>query len=119
MPRGLTLVVLSDEHARVHGGLTLAATAAAMGRSVQVFFQGEAVRAVLADRCWAKDPSLREHGIATVRQLLDQCSELGVRLVACETGIHQTGARQRGLYAAVETGGLVGALTEDAELVTI
>ena len=121
MPRGLKLIFLEDSHARVHGGLSLAVAAAAMDRPTALFFQGVAVRALAASRCWAADPPLRESGIATISDLLAQARELGIGITACESGMHMAGVRAEELRGGVETGGLIGFLagSADAELVVV
>ena len=48
--QGLALIFAEANHARLHGGLSLALAAAALGRPVRLFFQGEAVCALQAER---------------------------------------------------------------------
>lgn len=118
--RGLNLMFLDDTHARVHGGLSLACAAAALERSVRLFFQGEAVAAASTSRCYADDMALREAGIPTIGDLFRELAELGVPMIACETGMHRCGVTVDTLRTGVETGGLVAFLgSKDTELAIV
>ena len=116
--RPLRIVVVEDAPARVHGAITLALAAAALGRDVGLFFQGEAVRALEAGG--GSYPETPVAGVATVAELMTQCGEMDVRLIACETGMHMSGLRASALLPGVETGGLIGFLADaDAEIMTV
>lgn len=121
LPRALNIIVMADDHAQVHGALSLAAAAAALGRPVRMFFQGVAVRALAEHRNWADDSALEAEGAPTISDLLTQCSELQVPVSACETGLHVTGIGAAGLRPGIETEGLIAFLAHqsDAELVTV
>jgi predicted peroxiredoxin len=113
--RGLAIVFAEANHARLHGGLSLALAAAALGRPVRLFFQGEAVCALQAGRRWAGDKANRAAGLPPLAELLAQAIGLGVPTMACESGLHLCGLGQPGLIAGVETGGMVAFLADARE----
>lgn len=121
MPRALNIVVVEEGHARVHGALSLAVAAAALGRPVSLFFQGPAVRALAKDQVWPEDSAFQSHGAPTVQELLLQCEDMAVPLSACETGLHVTGLGASGLRPGIETEGMISFLARqaDADLLTI
>ena len=92
-------IIVGAPGPRAATALTLAAAAAALGRPVAMLFDGAGVAA------------LAEPGLATAL-------ELGVRVIACQTGMAEAGISAAGLPHGVETGGMVGFLaqTGDAQL---
>lgn len=119
--RGLAVVFAEANHARLHGGLSLALSAAALGRPVRLFFQGEAVCALQVGRHWAGDKSYKAGGLPMLSDLLEQAVGLGTPMMACESGIHLCGLSSPGLIAGVETGGMVAFLADarDDELLFV
>ena len=113
--RTLNIVVVEALDARVHGALSVAVSAAALGRTVRLFFQGGAVSALAGGRIDPSDAVQPGAGVPTLAELFDQCRELGVPLFACETGLHMTGLTARALRDGVETSGLIGFLGGQAE----
>lgn len=110
--QGLALVFAEANHARLHGGLSLALAASALGRPVRLFFQGEAVCALQTGRHWAGDKACKAGGLPLLSDLLDQAVGVGLPMMACESGIHLCGLSAPGLIAGVETGGLVAFLAD-------
>ncbi|MEO0499288.1 MAG: DsrE family protein [Pseudomonadota bacterium] len=110
MSRGLSLVVLTDDATRLQGGLVLAVSAAALNRRTRLFFQGQAVALLAANRGW---PSLPD-GVADIDQLFDQAQELGIDIAACETGLHGTGLTAADLRPGIQTFGTIGFLSAGA-----
>ncbi len=92
---GVRLALIVGEGAVPATALSLAAAAAALGREVAILFDGRSVTALAA-------PDER------VTTLL----ELGVRIVACQSGLAATGLDASRLPAGVETGGMVGFLAQ-------
>lgn len=113
--QGLALIFAEANHARLHGGLSLALAAAALGRPVRLFFQGEAVCALQVERHWAGDKAYKAGGLPQLSELLDQAIGLGLPIMACESGIHLCSLSASGLIAGVETGGLVAFLADARE----
>ena len=113
--QGLALIFAEANHARLHGGLSLALAAAALGRPVRLFFQGEAVCALQAERHWAGDKSYKAGGLPRLSDLHDQAIGLGRPMMACESGIHLCGLSAPNLIPGIETGGMVAFLADARE----
>ena len=113
--QSLALIFAEANYARLHGGLSLALAAAALGRHVRLFFQGEAVCALQVERRWAGDKAYKAGGLPLLPDLLDQAIGLGLPIMACESGIHLCGLSAPGLISGVETGGLVAFLADARE----
>ena len=111
-PRGLAIVFAEANHARLHGGLSLALAASALGRPVRLFFQGEAVSALHVSRRWAGDQACRATGLPSLAELLQQAAAMGVPAMACESGLHLCGLGPALILPGVETGGLVAFLAD-------
>ncbi|WP_223799669.1 peroxiredoxin [Sphingomonas nostoxanthinifaciens] len=95
--RGLTIIVAGDDPQRFGTALAMAAAHAALGGSTNLFADGAAV-VLLA--------GLTEDR----RALIDTALELGVRILACQTGLADTGLAFAALDPRIEAGGLVGVL---------
>ncbi len=113
--RGLAIVFAEANHARIHGGLTLACAAAALGRPVRLFFQGEAVCALQIDRHWTGDRAYAAAGLPKISQLLRHAADLDVAVMACESGLHLCGLGRVTLIEGVETGGMISFLADARE----
>jgi len=102
--RGLTILVVSGDPARFEAALTLASASAALGARSRVYCHGGAVARLAADS-----------------PLLATAREIGVALIACQTGLSDTGLSFDALAPGVEAGGMVGVLADlrDDRLVTI
>jgi peroxiredoxin family protein len=98
--RGLTVVLVSEDPARFGAAVQLAAASAALGGRVTLYCHDAAVRC-LADA-----------------DTLAPARDLGVRVIACQTGLAQHGAT---LPDWAEAGGLVSLIAElgDDRLVTL
>lgn len=97
-PAKLSLIVFSDDYARVHYALAAAAAAAAVDRPATLFFTMGAARALRAasedgEAGWrtlagaGEDAALQARGVAGFDELLESCAELGVRFLVCEMGL--------------------------------
>lgn len=119
---GLALVVHSGGYDRVQYALVMASGAAAIGRPVLLFFTGRALFALLDGDGWRlldfaesgtsalnRDATLAHRGVATLPELMEACSELGVRFIACEMGWRALGIPKPRVRPdlAVETAGVV------------
>ncbi|MHB9880321.1 DsrE/DsrF/DrsH-like family protein [Pacificimonas sp. ICDLI1SI03] len=122
LPPALNIVLVDTGYARIHAALSLAVGAAALNRQVRMFFQGEAVAALSARKCWPESDRYRAAGVATVQELFSQAEEMDVELAACETGMHLTGLRAGDLRPGCVTMGTIGFLAAcnmGGDLVTI
>ena len=95
MPGMRLMIVVSSGGSRLTTALTLAAAAAALGREVTMLFDGASVTALLAGD-----------------ELLATALDLGVRIVACQTGLAEAGIAATALPAGVVTGGMVSFLAD-------
>ncbi len=94
-------IIVSAAGPRLTTALTLAASAAALGRRVAILFDGSSVAALTV-----ADP------------LLGTAIDLGVAVTACQTGLADAGLTAGALPAGVVTGGMVGFLASvgDAQI---
>ncbi len=123
-PRRLSVVVHSEEVDKVHYAFAMASAAAAVNIPATLFFTMGAVRALVGDSGapgWAAmtagdgrsgaelDNDYRGCGVATLDELIDACSALGVRLMVCEMGLRAMGLTREDLRGDLDIveGGLV------------
>ena len=94
-------IVVAEPGPRLVTALRVAAAAAALGRDVVLLFDGASVGALASP-----DP------------LLATALDLGVRVVACQTGLADAGMTAAALPPGVTTGGMVSFLAQagDAQL---
>jgi peroxiredoxin family protein len=127
----LSIVLLSGSFERVHYGLCMASTAAALERPVTLFVTLGALRALVAQDAdgrpgWmdlpaaeepagsevadggALDARHRARGVAGFEELLQACATLNVEFMACEMGLRALGLEPAALRSDVrlERGGL-------------
>jgi peroxiredoxin family protein len=106
----LGIVLVAGDFPRVHAAFLLAAGAAALGRSVVLFGTGHGVRALCAD--WSgleragDDAVVRARGVAGLDELREACRELGVRLIACDSGLRGAAINRAALMAGVGCQGM-------------
>ncbi|WP_083901306.1 DsrE family protein [Azospirillum sp. B4] len=119
---GLSIVLQSGGFDRVHYALVLATAAAAIGRPTLLFVTGGALPFLLAGDGWTglgaaddgSSPADRERqyaagNIATLAELAESLTPLGVRVIACEMGWRVLGLDRPALRddVTVETAGVV------------
>jgi uncharacterized protein len=107
----LGLLLLSGSHDRAHYAFVLASGAASLGRSVVLFATNRGCLGLAKD--WsglddaARDARVRAAGVAGLEELREAAIELGVRLIACESGLRAEGIDPRSLLSQVEIAGVV------------
>ena len=101
--RGLTIIVATGDEARFEAALTLASASAALGARTRVYCHGATV--------------VR---LATETPLIATARDIGVALIACQTGLSDAELSFDALAPGVEAGGMVGLLADlgDDRLVT-
>lgn len=108
MPLGILLE--SGGHDRAHFALVVAAGAAALGREVVIFATNRGCR-LLAEPCpLLDDPreaAVTARGVAGIATLRAACTEMGVRMIACEAGLRAEDLTQMPLAPGVEVAGIV------------
>jgi peroxiredoxin family protein len=106
----LGILLISGSHDRAHYAFVLASGAAAVGRKVVLFATNEGCRALLDD--WSKledaghDAAVRLRGVAGFGELRDSARDLGVRMIACEAGLHAMGLEGAPLAKGAEVAGV-------------
>ena len=106
----LGVLLISGGHERAHYALMVATAAAALGRPVTLFATNAGCRLLLADAPLAADPRealLATSGVATLAELLDAATSLGIRRIACEAGLRAEILHDAPLAEGVEVAGLV------------
>jgi predicted peroxiredoxin len=117
----LTLILVEARDERVWSCFSLAATAAAQGRAVTLFLSGHAAEIGLQTYHAAGDSKRAAYCVPTVAELFESCLELGVRIMACQTGLHLIEHSAEDLHMAVEAGGMMAALAArpDAQIICV
>ena len=91
-------IIVGDGGPRLDTALTLAAAAAALGRTVTMLFDGGSVMAL-------RDPGA----------MLATALDLGVAVTACQTGLAAAGMTAADLPSGVVPGGMVGFVAQAAD----
>ncbi len=106
----LGILLISGGHERAHYAFMLATGAAAVGREVVLFATNEGCRALAAD--WSevadapRDAAVAARGVAGLDELRTAAAELGVRLLACDSGLAMAGVEGGSLLPEVEVAGI-------------
>ncbi len=109
-PDPLGILLISAGHERAHYAFMLAAGAAAMGRAVIVFATNAGCHALARD--WSsmadagRDVDVRHAGVAGLDELRAAAQELGVRLMACDSGLRMAAVAPGSLLPGVEASGI-------------
>ncbi len=106
----LGILLLSGAFERAHYAMVLAAGAAAVDRRVVMFATNGGLHALCRD--WSglagseADAVLRRRGVAGFAALRDALAPLGVRLLACESGLRAMALPATALLPEVECAGV-------------
>ena len=114
MPR-LNFVVLTDDAERFRGALALALAQAALGRSVRIFLQLDAVRLLAPTAQAPRDDDHAAHGLPTLATLIGEALEAGIAIIACQSGLALAGLDLSALDARIAAGGPLSFLQGCAE----
>lgn len=116
---GLTIIVTREDREALRSALTIAAAAAALGSRVRIHAHERAVAPLLALQATPEDRTRGE--TPDLAEVLAAARELGVEVIACQTGLSLCGATADALPPGITTGGLVGLLAAlgDDRLVTL
>ncbi|MGA9867795.1 MAG: DsrE/DsrF/DrsH-like family protein [Acetobacteraceae bacterium] len=101
----LGILLISGGAERAHYAFVIAAGAAALGRDVVVFATNEGTRALCADIAHL-DAQDRPAGVASLAELRAASVDLGVRMIACETGLLMAGIAASALLDGAEIAGV-------------
>ena len=106
----LGVILHSGSHEPAHLAFSMAAAAAALGRTVVLFATGPGCRALLAD--WSalddagRDAVVRGRGVAGLGELREAARETGVRLLACDAGLKSEALAPSSLANGVDVAGI-------------
>ena len=140
----LNIVLLSGGFERVHYGLCMASTAAALERPVTLFVTLGALRALVVADAQGRpgwmglplaepppgasvadggglDARNRARGVAGFEELLEACATLGVEFMACEMGLRALGLEVEDLRSdlGLQEGGLATLLARGGHTVVL
>src|ERR687891_815607 len=140
----LSIVLLSGSFERVHYGLCMASTAAALDRPVTLFVTLAALRALVAAEAdgrpgWmglpvadepagsevtdggALDARNRARGVAGFEELLQACATLNIEFMACDMGLRALGLEPEALRSDLRLarGGLATLLARGGQTVVL
>ena len=105
------MLLISGSHDRAHYAFVLASGAAALGRSVVLFATNRGCLGLAKD--WsglddaARDARVQAAGVAGLEELREASVALGVRLIACESGLRAESIDPAALLPEVEIAGVV------------
>jgi uncharacterized protein len=108
--QALGVLLMSGSHDRAHYAFVVASGAAALGREAIVFATNQGCQALCQD--WSglsdagRDARIRTGGVAGLDTLREACTEMGVRLIACEAGLRAEALDASMLLANVEVAGI-------------
>lgn len=106
--RALTIIVATPDAERLRGALVLAAAQAALGGAATLFLQLDAVALLRAPIAAPRDTAHAAAGLPELSALLTDALALGVRLIACQSGMALAGLTAAHLPQGVAAGGPVG-----------
>lgn len=108
--RALNIIVATADAERLRGALVLAAAQAALGGDATIFLQLDAVALLRAPIAAPRDMAHRAAGLPDIAGLLGEAQALGMRLIACQSGLALCGMTAADLPEGIGTGGPVGFL---------
>jgi predicted peroxiredoxin len=119
--RRLTIVVAEAAPQRFRTALTMAAGQAALGGEVRLFLDGAAVALLRPPVRDAEEAQYRAAGLPTVPELIDEAYDLGVEIVACQSGLALATLDASTLDPRLSYGGMVGILQQvgDGRLIVV
>ena len=119
--RGLTIVVADAAPERFRTALSLATATAALGGRARLFLQGEAVDLLRPPIAGPADAAHVAAGLPTLAVCYRDALDLGVRFIACQSGLALTGACPTDHDPATDYAGMVSIMADlgDDRLVVV
>jgi predicted peroxiredoxin len=108
--RPLLLIATTDDAERLRGALTLACSEMALGGTVRLFLQLDAVALLRPPITAPRDEAHAAEGLPVLTALLDNALALGVEVIACQSGLALAGMAVDALDPRIDMGGPVGVL---------
>lgn len=104
------IIVAALDSARIYAALEAAMAWAALGREVEIFFQGEAVAGLRRPVIHPADHARQAAGQPDFATLLGEVREVGVPIFVCQSGLALAGVTMEALAVEARATGLVGYL---------
>lgn len=108
----LLLIATTGDAERLRGALTIACTEAALGGSVRLFLLLDAVALLSEPISAPRDDVHAVHGLPSLVALIDDALDLGVNIIACQSGLALAGIDAGALDPRIIPAGPVSALAE-------
>lgn len=116
----VNMIVATADGRRFYAALEAAIAWSALGRSVRLFLQGEAVALLREPIAHSGDAARREAGQPELAWMLGEAMEMEVKLYACQTGMTLAHLNATDFHAAIRPIGLIGFLADcDPDAATI
>jgi predicted peroxiredoxin len=87
MANKIAIIVVSADEQRLWSALSYAAANAALGKSVSLFFSGDAAACCRAEYRASAEALHVAKGVATIAELFSSCQGLGADFSVCQTGM--------------------------------
>lgn len=105
--QGLNIIVAAAEGRRLYAALEAAMAAAALGRLVRIFLQGEAAALLRDPVAFAGDEPRRAAGQPDLARLVEEAIAMEIELFVCQSGMALVGMEATELLPQVRFAGLV------------
>ncbi|HET6525312.1 DsrE family protein [Sphingopyxis sp.] len=109
---GLNIIVAVAEGRRLYAALEAGMAAAALGRPVRIFLQGEAAALLRAPVSFGGDEARRAAGQPDLAWLIEEAAAMDVALFVCQSGMALVGMTATELVPHVRAAGLVSFLAD-------
>ncbi|WP_169863138.1 DsrE family protein [Sphingobium yanoikuyae] len=114
--RALRIVVMTADAERLRGALVIATAQAALGGAASLFLQLDAVGLLARPMAAPQDDAHHAAGLPTLAELVNEALDMGVAMIACQSGLALSGLSADTLPTSVEVGGPLSFLQQmDAE----
>jgi predicted peroxiredoxin len=108
----LHIIVAVAEGGRLYAALEAGMAAAALGRSVRIFLQGEAAALLRDPVSFAGDTARRAAGQPDLAGMIDEARAMNIELLACQSGMALVGVAATDLVPHVRSAGVVSFMAE-------
>lgn len=106
----MNIIVASADGRRLYSALETGIAWVALGKSVRLFLQGDAVALLRAPIAHSGDEARRAAGQPDLAWLVGEAGEMGVELFVCQSGLALVGMTMGDADAIVRASGLIGFL---------
>lgn len=106
----LDILLASAEAGKFIAALEFAMAQMALGRSARLFLQGEAAALLKMPISAPSDAARMAAGFPDLLGILDEAAEMGLTLIACQSGLMIAGLSPDAIWPKAEIGGLISFL---------